>query len=68
MVALANYPGSRLQPACIACGVRMALKAIEPNRGPRYRALDVHTFECPRCGASKHFKVVRFAVIEGDAA
>jgi hypothetical protein len=46
----------------------MVLKAIEPNREPRYRALDVHTFECPRCRGSKQFKVVRFAVIEGDAA
>ncbi len=67
-MVFASSPGSRCQPACFDCGVRMVLKAVEPNRELRYRAIDVHTFECPRCGALQERKVVRFAVIEGDAA
>lgn len=68
MTALSRPPRSRQHPVCFECGVRMTLKAIEPNPEPRYRALDVHSFECPRCGGSQHVKVVRFVVIEGDAA
>ena len=68
MTALALPSRPRQQPACRACGVRMTLRGIGPNPEPRYRAIDVYSFQCPSCGAWQHVKVVRFVVIEGDAA
>jgi len=68
MSSLAIQCAPPIPPTCRACGARMRLKTVEPNAEDRFRALDIHTFECPTCHGAARVRVAKFTLIQGDAA
>ena len=68
MASLAIQCAPPIPPICTVCGARMRLRTVEPNSEDRFRAVDIHTFECGICRGVSRVRVAKFTLIQGDAA